>query len=81
MSSLLDDLTKPTYRVKKGPRCGVAIALEEMPKDIVAKFTAAMGNTHAPASKISVALKELGYLVAAETIARHRRGACSCEPR
>ena len=77
---LLDDLAQPTYRHKRGPRCGVAIALEDMPEPIVAKFTAAMGNRHAPATKIATAVKDLGYPVPAESIQRHRRGACSCGP-
>jgi hypothetical protein len=81
MSSLLDDLTSPTYRVRKGPRCGVAIVLEEMPPDIVAKFTAAMANSHAPSTKIALAVKELGYQVPHDTIQRHRRNACSCDAR
>lgn len=79
--SLLDDLSDPNFRSRKGPRCGVALALEEMPKDVLAKFTAAMSNKYAPSTKIAVAITELGYRVPADTIQRHRRGVCSCGSR
>ena len=76
--SLLDDLTDPSFRIRKGPRCGVELALSEMPKDIAAKLNAAMANPHAPSTKIALASTELGYRIAADTVQRHRRGACSC---
>jgi hypothetical protein len=79
--SLLDDLTDPNFRTRKGPRCGVSLALIDMPKDIAAKLNAAMANPHAPSTKIAEAAAELGYRIPADTVQRHRRGACSCGSR
>lgn len=79
--SLLDELSDPNFRARKGPQCGVAIALTQMPKEIGAKLIAAMGNPHAPSTKIAAAAAELGYRIPSDTVQRHRRGACSCGSR
>jgi len=81
MSSLLDDLADPNFRIRKGPQCGVALALAQMPKDIATKLNTAMANPHAPSTKIALAATELGYRIPADTVQRHRRGACSCDAR
>lgn len=78
MSSLLDSLADPQYAPRRGPNCSVAVVMKQMPKDILEKFQAAMDNHSAPGTEIAKAVQELGYLVRADAIQRHRRGACRC---
>jgi hypothetical protein len=78
MSSLLDTLADPQYVPKRGPSCTVSLAMKDMDKDTLRKFTAAMANTSAAGTLIAEALQGLGYKVRADAIQRHRRGACRC---
>ena len=39
---------------------------------------AALDNPHAPSTKISVALGELGHRTSSHVVQRHRRGECRC---
>jgi hypothetical protein len=78
MSSLLDTLADPQYVPKRGPSCTVHLAMQDMDKDTLNKFTTAMANTSAAGTLIAEALQDLGYKVRADAIQRHRRGACRC---
>jgi hypothetical protein len=74
----LNDLANPQYRAPVGPSCTIGILLKELDKDTAASLTAAMQNPHAPATKISQALKDMGKPASAHVIQRHRRGECRC---
>ena len=76
--SLLDNLASPDYRPPRGPECGVAIVLEQVDDKTRKTLNAAMANPHAPSTKISAALSELGHRTSAHSIQRHRRNECRC---
>lgn len=74
----LTDLANPEYRAPVGPACTMGILLKELDKKTVDTLNAAMTNPHAPSTKISQALTDLGHRVSAHVIQRHRRGECRC---
>ncbi len=76
--SLLDNLASPDYRPPRGPECGVGIVLEQLDDKTRKTLEAALGNPHAPSTKISVALGELGHRTSSHVVQRHRRGECRC---
>ena len=76
--SLLDNLASPDYRPPRGPECGVAIVLEQLDDKTRKTLEAALNNPHAPSTKISVALGELGHRTSSHVVQRHRRGECRC---
>ena len=76
--SLLDNLASPDYRPPRGPECGVAIVLEQLDDKTRKTLQAALDNPHAPSTKISVALGELGHRTSSHVVQRHRRGECRC---
>ena len=76
--ALLDDLANPDYRAPSGPACTVGILLKQLDKKTVDTLTAAMNNPHAPSTRISQALKDMGHPASAHVIQRHRRGECRC---
>ena len=78
MSSLLDTLADPQYAPRRGPRCTVSLATQQMDEATLKKFTAAMENSSAASTLIAQALQDLGYKVRADALQRHRRGACRC---
>ena len=78
---LLDNLANPDYRPPSGPECGVRIVLDLMDDKTRKTLIAALDNPHAPSTKISVALSEMGHRTSAHTVQRHRRGECRCPRR
>lgn len=78
MPSLLDNLADPNYRAPRGPECGVHILLNEIDDKTAVALKAAMDNPHAPSTKISTAMAQLGFRVSSHVIQRHRRGECRC---
>ena len=76
--SLLDNLASPDYRPPRGPECGVAIVLELVDDKTRKTLQAALDNPHAPSTKISVALGELGHRTSSHVVQRHSRGECRC---
>ena len=75
---LLDSLASPAYRPPRGPECGVAIVLEQLDDKTRKTLQAALDNPHAPSTKISVALGELGHRTSSHVVQRHRRHECRC---
>ena len=76
--SLLDNLASPDYRPPRGPECGVAIVLELVDDKTRKTLQAALDHPHAPSTKISVALGELGHRTSSHVVQRHRRSECRC---
>lgn len=67
---------------RKGPRCTVGTLLDSLPADeadALATMLEDMAWTGEAIGKLITA--EVGVRVQGGTVARHRRGACSCEPR
>jgi hypothetical protein len=80
--SLLDDI-KAEDRAHGTP-CGVQRALEQLDKADRADLLKALADPLIPASNIARALLKRGVLHnknAGDTITRHRRGDCRCDPR
>ena len=75
---LLDSLASPDYRPPRGPECGVAIVLEQLDDKTRKTLQAALDNPHAPSTKISAALGEMGLRTSSHVVQRHRRGECRC---
>ena len=76
--SLLDNLASPDYRAPRGPECGVAIVLDQLDDKTRKTLQTALDNPHAPSTKSSVALGELGHRTSTHVLQRHRRGECRC---
>ena len=75
---LLHNLASPDYRPPRGPECGLGIVLEQLDDKTRKTLQAALDNPHAPSTKISVALGELGHRTSSHVVQRHRRGECRC---
>lgn len=76
----LADALEAEQNTHKGPRCAVALALEAMDDDDAAVLQAALDDKQGKqASVISRALKAVGHEVGGYSLARHRRGDCSCD--
>lgn len=65
-------------QLRRGTRCGVAVALEELGEDAV-KLAAALAAPHITGSAIARWLEKQGLSVTQGTVQYHRRGDCSCE--
>ena len=78
--SLLDDIT--AERRTGGTRCNVGHALREMSDADRGDLIEAIGNERYPAAAISRALAKRTPPVELrdQSITRHRRGECHCEP-
>jgi len=72
-------------RTRKGPGCSVGIALASLPDSESTALTAMLASQPDLGGwknvDISEAIKGSGIRIKGETIARHRRGGCSCESR
>ncbi len=75
---LLDSLASPDYRPPRGPECGLGIVLKQLDDKTRKTLQAALDNPHAPSTKISVALGELGHRTSSHVVQRHRRRECRC---
>lgn len=75
---LLENLASPDYRPPRGPECGLGIVLQQLDDKTRKTLQAALDNPHAPSTKISVALGELGHRTSNHVVQRHRRKECRC---
>ena len=66
--------------IKKGPPCSVALLLSELKGDDRQAVIEALGDPKVPATAIDRALLKEGHRVGSNSLQRHRRGECSCEP-
>lgn len=61
------------------PRCSISAVQEQLTDERREKLTAAIAEHSIEASRIAHVLKDWGHgHIKAPTIARHRRGDCSC---
>lgn len=67
-------------RLRKGPACGVALALAAVPAEVVAQVEAVIDDPEVQASAVARALRSrLGDTAPAPfVVQRHRRGECTC---
>lgn len=77
--SLADRLSKPAPRTPH-PRCGIAVLLDALTDDDKAAVQTALDGDWTSGA-IATELQAEGHQVSHQTVARHRRGECSCEPR
>lgn len=63
-----------------GPRCPIALTLAQMSADEAARLNSALASHDLDGTAIARRLRKLGYTVRAQSIQRHRRGVCHCEP-
>lgn len=65
--------------INPGPSCGAGTMLADMPEKLRNEVQEALDNPRIQTSKIVHLLGEMGISPPKEyTMARHRRGACSC---
>lgn len=75
----LDKAALKVVDTKPGPRCGVFVLEAQLSADDLALFRGWLDtNSGKKSSWISDVLAEDGHSVSEMTIARHRRGKCSC---
>lgn len=79
MSGLFDGIEND--KIRKGPRCGVAVLRDEIPADDVGAFdkTLLLPKERVPTVFIVRRLRDAGFTVQTYTIDRHRNGDCACE--
>lgn len=75
---LLDEIEQQRGKQKPGPRCAVALVFEALNDADAADLRAAFAGNH-HSSSIGRALRSRGFTLSDYTVARHRRGNCSCE--
>ena len=74
--SLLDALNNEVAR-RKGPQCSIVAILDALDDDDRAALVAAFVSDQ-PSTSIARALLTVNVRIAPTTLARHRRGECSC---
>lgn len=79
--SLADELTQ-AVQASPHAKCRVPKILANLNDEDSAALQGMLGlpKEDAPASKIARVLRKYGHDISGEAIARHRRGACACEP-
>ncbi len=67
---------------RKGPRCSVGVILDSLPDQDSQALQDALDARHRwTAEQIAELIRtEVKTRIMGQTVARHRRGACSCEP-
>lgn len=78
---LLDTLTAEKAASRKGPLCGIAVLLDRLDKaDRAALLQFLADRDTVTTAVIHRALAAEGHRVGKNTIERHRRGDCACDP-
>lgn len=79
LSDLADERPPPEV---KGPRCTVARIVAKVDDADRAVLAGWLADADAyPVAWIAEQLRTVGHWITPATVARHRRGACSCEAR
>ena len=65
-------------RTRSGPSCGVSKVLDALKPADRADLESAIADKVITGSQIARALSKRGQRLAAQTIAKHRRGDCNC---
>lgn len=80
--SLAQTLAAGPRPVRKGPGCTVGTVLRSLPEDESAALAVMLSDSAWESETVARTLRdEIGVNVQGQTVARHRRGGCSCEPR
>lgn len=80
--SLAAQLTQGPPPLRKGPGCTVGTLLRSLPPDEGAALAVMLDDQNWTAEAVGrLITAEVGVKVQGGTVARHRRGACGCEPR
>lgn len=61
--------------------CKIVTIRDALPTDEAGVLDLMLGDADWSGDRISQALRPLGHRIAGQTIDRHRRGRCLCEPR
>ena len=61
-----------------GPRCTVAVILDELTPEDAAALRAAFSKQAFTAAAIARTLRKRGHRITDGTVQRHRKGECSC---
>jgi hypothetical protein len=64
---------------KKGPRCGMSVALAALSPEDAALVRAALAEPGIQSKAIMRWLAERGQTVSGDAVGRHRRGDCACD--
>lgn len=75
----MDDFEAEKAKSTKGPRCSVGDAYAALQKPDAEELRDALVRPEISAAVISRVLARQGIKIGGQTIARHRRGECSCE--
>jgi hypothetical protein len=74
---LIDD-ARAAQRASNGTRCTVSKVREAMPEEDRAEYDEALNDPTIPATILSRVLRDRGYEISGQPIARHRKGVCGC---
>lgn len=77
--NFLEDLIKES-RQSNRMKCSVAVLLATFPVDLVEDLHRALADPRVNSSVLARKLTDMGHEVSQQTVARHRRAACSCRP-
>lgn len=75
---LADEARAQQGTVSKGPVCGIRRLLSALPDEDRDDLITLLDDPMVFASVIAQVLQDRGFRIQGGTIARHRRGACSC---
>lgn len=78
--SLLDEVAALARSTRIGPRCTVGLTLDRLDGGDRDDLVRLLADPLVPGSLLSKALLARGHGLKAQTIQRHRRRICDCEP-
>lgn len=70
--------TERPLQGRNGPPCSVGLLLDTLTGTKLQALENALANPFKPGSDIERDLRDEGYRVGSQQVARHRRGACKC---
>lgn len=75
----MDDIEAEKAQAKKGPDCAFIGIYKALHKPDADDLRDALARPEISSAVIARVLGKQGHRVASQTVARHRRGECSCE--
>lgn len=67
--------------IRKGPPCAISVILGRLADSDAASLREALSNGDIAHTTIYRVLTDNGFNLSINTVQRHRRGECACEPR
>lgn len=67
--------------IRKGPPCAISVILDRLADPDAESLRDALGNGEIAHTVIYRVLTDNGFNLSINTVQRHRRGECACEPR